>query len=106
MTTSPFELVSIDFVHLKKSHGGYEHIFVIVDHFIRYVQAYATWNKSAKTVANKLYNDFMLCCGFPHKIRHNQGGEFETKLFWQIYNNFVTYPIHKQHHTTPKGMAR
>ena len=94
-TTSPFKLIVFDFLHLEKSSGGYEHILVVMDHFTRYAQAYATRNKSAKTVAQKLYSDFILRFGFLSRIHLENRLHRELEKLCGMEHSRMT-PYHPQ----------
>ena len=98
-SSSPLEIVSLDFVHLETASGGYEYILTIVDHFTRYLQAYATRNKSALTAARILYNDYIPRFGIPANILHDRGKEFVNKIFQELnrlcgIRNLRTTPYH------------
>ena len=61
--------------------GGYEHLFVVTNHFTNYVQFYPTRNKSTRLAADKIYNNFFLRFVISEKILSEQGGEFQKTLF-------------------------
>ena len=75
----------MDFLKLNKAQGGYEYVLVVTDYFTSYVLAYATKNKSTKSAADKLYNNYMLTYGFPRQIHPDQGKEFHNSLSQRLH---------------------
>ena len=70
LCTEPLDLVHIDYVSMEVTVGIKEkpvvkNILVIKDHFTCYSQAYVTNNRTVRTMACILYNEFFLMFGFP-----------------------------------------
>ena len=84
VTSSPLELVCMDFLTLEKSKGGYQHILVITDHYTRYAQAIPTKNQLAKTTAEAFFNHFIVHYGIPKRIHSDQGTNFESKVIKEL----------------------
>ena len=83
-SSTPMEVVCLDYLSLEKSKGGFEDILVITDHFSRYAQAIPTRNQTAKTMARALFDNFIVHYGFPARIHSDQCQNFESKLIQEL----------------------
>ena len=83
-TTQPLELVSMDFLSLETSRGGYQSILVITDHFTRFAQAIPTRNQTAKTTAEAFFKQFVVHYGMPMRIHSDMGANFESRIIKEL----------------------
>ena len=81
VSTQPFELISTDYLLLDDCNRHYKYLLVVVDHFSKYAQTFPTKNKSCRVAAEILFNKYFLDYSFPQRILHDQGKDFDNKLF-------------------------
>ena len=99
-TSAPFEMICVDYCELDVR-GGYRYVLMVTDHFSKFTQAYGTKNKDGISAAAKLFNDFFPKFGFPDKIHHDLGREFNNALFGELHrlsgvDISCTTPYHPQ----------
>ena len=76
-----FSHIHIDLVGPLPSSNGCSYIFTVVDRFTRWPEAIPLPNIEAATVANALVDNWVSRFGVPDTITHDQGTQFESKLF-------------------------
>jgi hypothetical protein len=78
----PLERIGIDILGpLPRTYKRNKYILVVSDYFSKWVEAYPMRNIEAKTVAQKLFENFITRFGAPKILHSDQGRQFESEYF-------------------------
>ncbi|EYB91080.1 hypothetical protein Y032_0210g2117 [Ancylostoma ceylanicum] len=93
-----YEIICADLLEMGLSASGMKYIVVVVDHFSKWMGAYAVPDKSAKTVAEVIFQRW-ICEGgrWPKQIHTDQGTEFVNTIIDEVASAVGIK------HTTTKG---
>lgn len=83
-TTSPLELVCLDFWSAEDSKGDSVDVLVVTDHFTKMAHAFKCSDQSAKQVARQLWDRYFCVYGYPQRIHSDQGANFESQLIQEL----------------------
>ena len=81
----PMEHVTIDVLGpLPETESGNKYIFIAMDYFSKWPEAYALPNQEAVTVANVLVSQFFSRFGVPAELHSDQGRNCESHVFQEV----------------------
>jgi len=80
----PFQRVQMDVDSLPKTDSGNRYVLVIIDCFIKWVEAFPVKNTRAKTIAEVFVKETISRHGISFEIHTDQRRNFESKLFLEL----------------------
>ena len=85
--SEPFVFWALDYMGpLQETASGNKHILVVMDHFTKWCEAFATKDQKARTVAETLVSRLFSRFGPPTVIHSDQGKNFDSIIMHEIYN--------------------
>lgn len=110
-SSSPLDLVCIDFLTIEPDSRNVCNVLVVTDHFTRYAQAFPTKDQKALTVARTLCEKYFVHYGLPNRIHSDQGRDFESRLIRDMLSvlgikKSRTSPYHPQGDPQPERFNR
>ena len=90
-------MVSVDFLSLEPARSGRSHILVMVDHFTHSAIAVPTFDQTALTTTECLWQNFIQVFGGFEQLHSDQGPNFEASIIKEMCS---LYGI-KKTHTSP-----
>lgn len=85
LTGYPLQLVAMDILGpFPETQAGNTYILVVADYFTRWVEAYASPNQEASTVADKLVQELFFRYSLPEQLHSDQGRNFESSVMAEV----------------------
>ena len=85
--SEPFVFWAMDYMGpLPETSRGNKHVLVVMDHFIKWCEAFPTKDQNARTVANIFVSKIFSRFGPPVAIHSDQGSNFESNLIHEVCN--------------------
>ena len=89
VATTPLDLLHIDFMRIETTmeldkSPPIANVLVFQDHFTKYVLAYVTPDKTAKTVTKFLYGGYISIFGAPARLLSDRGTSFTSSIIQEL----------------------
>uniref|UniRef100_A0A7I4YHH5 RNA-directed DNA polymerase n=1 Tax=Haemonchus contortus TaxID=6289 RepID=A0A7I4YHH5_HAECO len=79
--TRPLQIVGVDLLEMGLTTQGNRYIVTVIDHFTKYLGAYAVADKKAETIAQAIFSNWVCGAGrWPEILLSDRGGEFENEI--------------------------
>lgn len=86
--THPLELLCMDYLSIEPDNRDTRNVLVITDHFTKFAVEVPTKDQKARTVAKALWENFIVCYGFPSCLLSDQGRDFESKTIAHLHTDW------------------